>query len=134
MDLKLQLRPGYESISTAKYPSPVTQGAFPALLSMTRKQRTLLMGATLVPISPPAWGWGEVGHRVVGRVAAALLTPAARKKVAGILEVDNTKTAVADALADAAEWPDAVARVEYQRSNPWHFIDLGVKSNPAKDN
>ena len=43
------------------------------------------------------------------------------------------KTAVADALADAAEWPDAVARDEYTQSISWHFIDLGVKPNPAKD-
>ena len=82
----------------------------------------------------PCLAWGEVGHRVVGRIAAALLTAQAQKKVAAILDVDNTKTAVADALADAAEWPDSVARNEYTRSIPWHFIDLGVKPNPAKDN
>jgi hypothetical protein len=82
----------------------------------------------------PCWAWGEVGHRTVGRIAAALLTAKAQKKVAEILDVDNTKPAVADALADAAEWPDSVARDEYKQSIPWHFIDLGVKPNPAKDN
>jgi hypothetical protein len=90
-------------------------------------------GVGVILAVQPCWGWGEVGHRVVGRVAASLLTPAAQRKVAEILEVDNTKTAVADALAEAAEWPDVVARDEYKQSVPWHFIDLGVKPNPAKD-
>ena len=73
----------------------------------------------------PCAAWGEVGHRVVARIAATLLAPAARAKVATIPEVDDTKTAVADALADAAEWPDAVARTQIQavcclaRHRPW---------------
>ena len=100
---------------------------------MNRIQRTLAWGVAFLLAAEPCWGWGEAGHRVVGRIAAAMLTPAAQKKVAEILEVDNTRTAVADALADAAVWPDAVARDEYKVSIPWHFIDLGVKPNPAKD-
>jgi hypothetical protein len=95
---------------------------------------TLAWFLTVTLAAPPSWGWGETGHRAVGRLAAALLTPAARKKIANILDVDNNKTAIANALSDAAEWPDAVARDEYKQSVPWHFIDLGVKANPAKDN
>src|SRR5215471_16762881 len=82
----------------------------------------------------PAFAWGEVGHRVVGRIAASQLTQAARARVAKILGVANTKAAVADALSDAAEWPDAVARTKYKKTVDWHFIDLGVKPNASKDN
>src|SRR5947208_4869398 len=94
-----------------------------------RIQVMLIWGVVAMLGTQASWGWREVGHRVVGRIAATQLTPGAQKKVAGILDVDNTKTAVADALADAAEWPDSVARDEYPQSIPWHFIDLGVKPN-----
>jgi len=70
----------------------------------------------------------------VGRIAASQLTQAARARVAKILGVANTKAAVADALSDAAEWPDAVARTKYKKTVDWHFIDLGVKPNASKDN
>src|SRR5438128_1814677 len=99
-----------------------------------RIRLAVAVGVLLITAPNSVLAWGEVGHRVVGRIAAALLTPKAQAKVAKILDVDNTKTAVADALADAAEWPDAVARHKYPQSNPWHFIDLGVKPNPTKDN
>jgi nuclease S1 len=86
-------------------------------------------------LSAPArcFAWGEVGHRVVARIAASQLTPAARANVARILGVPNTQAAVASALSDAAEWPDAVARSKYTQTTVWHFIDLGVKPNAAKD-
>ena len=71
---------------------------------MTKLLYTGLTCLALVALAiEPCVAWGEVGHRVVGRIAASLLTPAAQRKVATILEVENTKPAVADALADAAE-------------------------------
>jgi hypothetical protein len=74
-----------------------------------------------------------VGHRLLARIAANQLTPTAQANVARILGVENTKTAVADALSDAAEWPDAVARTKYKQTNDWHFIDLGAKPSAVKD-
>ena len=100
---------------------------------MTSAIRMLVVFGILLT-GRPCFAWGEVGHRVVGRIAAALLTASARQKVADILEVENTKFVVAAALSDAAEWPDAVAREKYPDTNSWHFIDLGVKPNPVKDN
>ena len=82
----------------------------------------------------PGGAWGRVGHRVVARIAATLLTSDANAKVAKILKVDpSDASAVADALADAAEWPDSVARDRYDQSQDWHFIDLGVKPDATKD-
>lgn len=93
----------------------------------------LLVLAALLWSPSPCFAWGEVGHRIVARIAASQLTPAARANIAKILGVQNTPTAVANALADAAEWPDAVARAKYTQTAVWHFIDLGVKPNAAKD-
>ena len=82
----------------------------------------------------PGRAWGPVGHRVVARIAASLLTPEAKAKVAKILDVDPPNaSAVAEALADAAEWPDSVARHKYEQSQEWHFVDLGVKPDAKKD-
>ena len=52
-----------------------------------RKPWALALSISGVLIIQPCWGWGEVGHRTVGRVAAGLLAPAAQKKIAAILEV-----------------------------------------------
>jgi hypothetical protein len=100
---------------------------------MLRRILSCAIALCLLVLSP-CFAWGEVGHRVVGRIAASQLTPAARANVARILDVENTTTAVADALADAAEWPDAVARTKDTQTVEWHFIDLGAKANAAKDN
>jgi len=93
----------------------------------------LLVLFALLGSAAPCFAWGEVGHRIVARIAATQLTPAARANVARILRVQNTPAAVANALADAAEWPDAVARDRYTQTAVWHFIDLGVKPNTVKD-
>ena len=53
------------------------------------------LGLALLALSvEPCAAWGEVGHRVVARIAAALLTLAARAKVATILEgsIDDANT------------------------------------------
>jgi S1/P1 Nuclease len=94
---------------------------------------SLIVCAALLASPTRCFAWGEVGHRIVARIAASQLTPAARANVARILGVQNTPAAVANALGDAAEWPDAVARAKYTQTVVWHFIDLGVKPNAAKD-
>jgi hypothetical protein len=82
----------------------------------------------------PGRAWGPVGHRVVARIAASQLTTAAKNKVAKILELGKPNASeIAEALADAAEWPDSVARDKYKASQDWHFIDLGVKPDAQKD-
>ena len=40
--------------------------------------RTLLLAALLCAIAAPAHAWGERGHRLVGHLAEAQLTDAAR--------------------------------------------------------
>jgi len=94
-----------------------------------------LVCLALVVVSvEPGRAWGPVGHRVVARIAAKLLTSHAKDKVVKILEVDSPNDGeIADALADAAEWPDSVARDKYEQSQDWHFIDLGAKADATKD-
>src|SRR5438067_13253775 len=81
----------------------------------------------LTVLATPTWAWGDTGHRVVGRIAALKLTPAARARVAALLGVDDDVASVSDAMADAAVWADHVARNRFHESIDWHFIDLSLK-------
>lgn len=76
----------------------------------------------------PASAWWETGHRVVARIAAEHLTPAARTRIARILEVNDTPEAVADALAVAATWADETKA--QTRTGDWHYIDLTLTDTP----
>jgi hypothetical protein len=87
----------------------------------------LIPAALLLP--PPANAWGNEGHQVVARIAAAHLTPAALKRVSELLDVENEPAAVAEALASAAIWADQV-KTETNTEN-WHFVDLAWQDTRA---
>jgi hypothetical protein len=92
-------------------------------LPSARTLAILLTCWLLRPFSLAAW-W-ETGHEVVARLAAARLTPAARTRVAQILQVPDTPAAVADALAEASIWADHVKGES--KTGPWHYIDLTLE-------
>lgn len=73
----------------------------------------------------PAAAWWETGHQTVARIAAAHLTPAARARVAQILDVPNTPRAVANALASASIWADETKRET--GTGAWHYINLTLQ-------
>ena len=76
-----------------------------------------------------AYGWWETGHQVVARIAAARLTPAARTRVAHILNVPDTPEAVADALAKASTWADETKNET--KTGEWHYIDLTLQDHKS---
>lgn len=77
----------------------------------------------LVPL--PLFAWWETGHQTIARIAAAHLTPAARARIAYLLDVENTPEAVADAMARGSTWADETKRET--RTGAWHYIDLAVQ-------
>ena len=79
--------------------------------------------------SLPAYCWWQTGHRTVARIAAAHLTPAARTRVARILDVPDRPGAVADALAIASVWADQIKGET--RTGSWHYIDLALQDRKA---
>jgi len=82
------------------------------------------------------WSWGDQGHEIVARIAAAHLTRGAREAVARLLRQDadlhwNMPTGrVADAMARAAIWPDHIAGGKGNTA-AWHYIDIGLFEGPA---
>ncbi len=96
------------------------------LAPFMRRLSALLLSCCLVWVSP-AYGWWETGHQTIARIAAAHLTPAARTRVARILDVPDTPDAVAEALARASTWADET-RTE-TKTGTWHYIDLALQDS-----
>jgi nuclease S1 len=72
----------------------------------------------------PAWPWGADGHQIVARIAAMNLSTNARRNVARLLRVSSNPSAVANAMAAAAIWPDMDLRDLEPDTKPWHFVDI----------
>jgi hypothetical protein len=64
----------------------------------------------------PAFSWFDKGHRIVGLIALANLTAAARKEIEKILPGSMT-------LADAAVWPDHEGR-SIRDFDPLHYVRI----------
>ncbi len=83
---------------------------------------TLLAAATLLLPTPPvdvspALRWGGMGHRVIARVAAARLSPEARREVRLLLGSES--------MAKASTWADEVRRDRPQTA-PWHYVNIPI--------
>jgi hypothetical protein len=82
-----------------------------------------LVVALLGLTASPAWPWGQQGHRVVAKVAAKNLSPAARQKLAAILQTGDA--GLEAAMAAAATWPDEINKAATQTGD-WHFVDVPI--------
>jgi len=64
-----------------------------------------------------SFGWGVLGHRIVGQIADSYLTPKAR---AGIEKILGNET-----IAMASNWADFIkSDSAYSYISRWHYIDL----------
>lgn len=90
----------------------------------------------LLLAAPPAWPWGDEGHQIVARIAAAHLTEQARQAVANLLRQDpdlasgGTASDLAELMARAAIWPDHMPGGKGATA-PWHYIDIGLFEGPS---
>lgn len=71
----------------------------------------------LPSMPPPLRRWGADAHRVVARIAAARLSPAATREVTRLLDGKS--------LADVAAWADAI-RDTRRATAPWHYVNIPV--------
>ena len=77
------------------------------------RKLTALMALFLLPCQ--SFGWGTKGHRIVGDIAEAHLSPAAKAGVQSLLGTDT--------LATISTWADEVRRNRPETYN-WHFVDI----------
>jgi hypothetical protein len=76
----------------------------------------------------PVSAWGVVGHRVVARLAWALMTVAAREQAAVLFETGQEpgrESRAQEAFIAAATWADEVRPTRPETYN-WHFVDIPV--------
>lgn len=83
-----------------------------------------------LPLTGPALAWGDEGHAVVGLIARAHLTPAARDAADALLASDAADALTApdfvSRTAWADRWRDSDRRsggVRYRATREWHFVD-----------
>jgi hypothetical protein len=62
----------------------------------------VLLFSTLVGGARPAWGWGDLGHKIVCQIAFQELNNKARAEVVRLIALDETF----DSFTDACTWPD----------------------------
>ncbi|HET8706715.1 MAG TPA: S1/P1 nuclease [Pseudomonadales bacterium] len=83
--------------------------------------------ALLLMLPLCAHAWGPQGHALVGAIADANLTPAAKAAVTALLKNDllaNGKPSGRTTLAEVASWPDEIRSTPAGQGNAaWHFRD-----------
>jgi hypothetical protein len=80
-----------------------------------------------VLFATPAAAWGPLAHRVIARVAARHLSPAARHEAARLLGGAS--------LADVSFWADEI-REQRPETARWHYVDIPVRADdyrPGRD-
>ena len=64
-----------------------------------------------------SFGWGVLGHRIVGQIAYSYLTPKAKAAIQKILGNES--------IAMSANWADFIkSDSAYNYISPWHYINL----------
>ena len=98
----------------------------------------LTAALALTLATPQAHAWGELGHRVVGHLAEARLSPSARAEVARLLagEAEPTLAGVANWADRLRDDPPADDRDLGRRTSAWHYVNLtedGCRYDAARD-
>ena len=82
---------------------------------MLKRLIAIAVAVTAVSSSDLVHAWAAQGHRLVGLIAAARLTPVAREQVDWLLDGQT--------LADVAGWADSFTSEQVQTSY-WHYLNI----------
>jgi hypothetical protein len=80
----------------------------------------LVVVAVIACCVPPAFGWGEEGHRLIVRIAESRVTPAVMAQIQATLNPGES-------LEDLASWADEIRQTRPETAN-WHFVDIPINS------
>jgi hypothetical protein len=93
----------------------------------------LILALAMMLAVQPARAWGDEGHRLIGRVAAQLVTPEVLRKAQAILDTDTSGLTRDTSFAEEANWADRyresdrrTTRERYEATGSWHFIDIEI--------
>lgn len=71
-------------------------------------------------LSLPAFGWGQIGHRVTGEIAERHLNPAAKKQIEAILPLES----LAEASTYADDMKSNPSEFWQRTASPWHYVTV----------
>ena len=116
-------------------------------------KHVLLCAVVILVLPLHGFAWGDIGHRVVARIASRHLNPQARAAIVDLLKVDSKlnpsyysatcpdvlslaeKPVLTDSeaatftergLACIASWADPPLKTERLYTSNWHFVDIPV--------
>ncbi len=82
-----------------------------------RTIRRIIFFISLFPLPFCSFGWGVLGHRIIGQIAESYLTAKARIEIQKILGNES--------IAMSSTWADFIkSDSDYQYIYNWHFMDL----------
>jgi hypothetical protein len=93
-----------------------------------RSEKKIILFTCLFLLPFFSFGWGVLGHRIVGQIAESYLTPKARVEIQKILGNES--------IAMVSNWADFIkSDSEYQYIYNWHFVDLdsGLTKKQLRD-
>src|SRR5271167_864048 len=97
---------------------------------------TAMVLTAFLAFLPPAYAWGNKGHRIVAQIAESRLSPQAREEVRRLLfdgkyslaDISSCADAVRDTRPDHQKPEDQFCRDLIgplaQDTGPWHYIDI----------
>ena len=85
----------------------------------------IMVAALAAFAASPAWAWGRDGHRIVCAVAWDDLTPAAKTRIADMINVEDR-----DAFAESCNWADNYTFF-HKETQPWHFVNVPPDATSA---
>jgi len=106
-------------------------------LSASRRCRTSVLKGVFASIAiwlncPTAslHAWGDLGHEIIGIIALARLTPAAKQQIDALLAADRDNLTAPD-FVSRTTWADKYRdsdrqtnRIRYITTRNWHFVDI----------
>ncbi len=96
--------------------------------------RTLILRLILpllIALPSPAFAWWEYGHQTVATIAAAGLTPKAKRAVARLIaqsaKLETPECPVRN-MEDASVWPDCIKKLgdRFSYAEYWHYQDIPI--------
>jgi hypothetical protein len=104
-----------------------------------RRTPTLAVAFALISCwlgSATVQAWGPEGHRIIGRIAEAHLTPQAQAGVNDLLNPLNSTSQLSRLSEEQIScWADWI-RHDWTNSAPWHFVDIpynAARYDPISD-
>ncbi|WP_068094292.1 S1/P1 nuclease [Novosphingobium rosa] len=105
------------------------------MISTTLRRKLAIAGAALAGMlaftAQPALAWGELGHRTVGNIAYANVTPQVAAQIDVLLKQEamlGTPECKVKTIGDAAVYPDCLNanRWRWAYTFPWHYQDIDI--------